>query len=73
VMRADTGDEIARSLVDGHLRSLAGEHLFDVQSTDRHTVKSAVEGEMQSHGWVGDIAGKSRASSTSPRQCPTSP
>jgi anti-sigma factor RsiW len=56
VMRADTGDEIARSLVDGHLRSLAGEHLFDVQSTDRHTVKPWFAGKLDVTPPVPDLA-----------------
>jgi anti-sigma factor RsiW len=56
VMRADTGNEIARSLVDGHLRSLAGEHLFDVQSTDRHTVKPWFAGKLDVTPPVPDLA-----------------
>lgn len=56
VMRADTGNEIARSLVDGHLRSLAGEHLFDVQSTDRHTVKPWFAGKLDITPPVPDLA-----------------
>ena len=56
VMRADTGNEIARSLVDGHLRSLAGEHLYDVQSTDRHTVKPWFAGKLDITPPVPDLA-----------------
>jgi anti-sigma factor RsiW len=56
VMRADTGNEIARSLVDGHLRSLAGEHLFDVQSTDQHTVKPWFAGKLDVTPPVPDLA-----------------
>jgi anti-sigma factor RsiW len=46
VMRAGSGEEIAANLIDGHLRSLAGEHLFDVQSTDQHTVKPWFAGRL---------------------------
>jgi anti-sigma factor RsiW len=56
VMRADSGDEIARSLLDGHLRSLAGEHLYDVQSTDQHTVKPWFAGKLEVTPPVPDLA-----------------
>jgi anti-sigma factor RsiW len=56
VMRADTGNEVARSLVDGHLRSLAGQHLFDVQSTDQHTVKPWFAGKLDVTPPVPDLA-----------------
>lgn len=32
-------DALVEDLVDSHVRSLLAEHLFDVQSTDQHTVK----------------------------------
>jgi anti-sigma factor RsiW len=56
VPRAGSGDEIARSLVDGHLRSLAGEHLIDVQSTDQHTVKPWFAGKLDVTPPVPDLA-----------------
>jgi len=56
VLRGGTGDEIARSLVDGHLRSLASEHLFDVQSTDQHTVKPWFAGKLEVTPPVPDLA-----------------
>ena len=46
VMRVGTSEDIAASLVDGHLRSLQASHLFDVQSTDQHTVKPWFDGKL---------------------------
>jgi anti-sigma factor RsiW len=56
LMRTGGGGEIAGSLLDGHLRSLAGEHLFDVQSTDQHTVKPWFAGKLAVTPPVPDLA-----------------
>jgi anti-sigma factor RsiW len=56
IMRAGSSGEIAGSLVDGHLRSLVGEHLFDVQSTDQHTVKPWFAGRLDVTPPVPDLA-----------------
>ncbi len=56
VIRTDSADELARGLVDSHLRSLSGEHLFDVQSTDQHTVKPWFAGKLDITPPVPDLA-----------------
>ena len=43
---AESGAELPRSLVDAHVRSLMEQHLYDVESTDRHTVKPWFEGRV---------------------------
>ena len=55
VLRKDDEQRLINATVTAHLRSLQGEHLIDVESGDRHTVKPWFNGKLDAAPPVVDL------------------